>query len=128
MLAGQTASGDINVSRFVKKSGAYKVDEVAAVTDIPIGISAEGSHDTPIPGASALAAVDGDPIRVYGEEDNCLLEAGGVVADGAFVKPDSTGRGVAAGADEKFYAYAERGATAAGEKMQVVLRYGVTPA
>lgn len=128
MLAGQQASGDIRPSRFVKKSGAYTVAEVAAATDIPLGVSAEGTHDTPIPGASSLAAATGDILKVYGEEETCLLESGGVVAAGAFVTTDNQGRGVAAAAASAFYAYAERGAAAAGELMEVVLRYGVTPA
>lgn len=125
-IAGQTASGNINPSRFVKKSGAYTVAQCGA-GEVAFGISQEGSFDTPIPGNSTLAAASGDPVRVYGEEENCLLDAGATVADGAFVKSDANGKGVTAGAGERFYAIAERGGDA-DEKMQVVFRTGTVPA
>ncbi len=125
-LAGQTASGNINPSRFVTKSGAYTVAQATAGA-VAIGISQEGSREAPLPGASSLAAVAGDPIRVYGDTENCLLEAGDVCANGALLKPDATGRGVTAATGEKYYAVAERGAAAAGVKMQVLMRSGVAP-
>lgn len=125
-ISGQTASADVNPSRFVKKTGAYTVAEAGA-TDVVFGVSQEGTKEAPIPGASALAASAGDPLLVYGEEEECLLEAGGAVADGTPVKPDANGRGVAAATGDRYYAIAERGADAAGEKMTVVVRFGVTP-
>ncbi|QDV26346.1 hypothetical protein [Aureliella helgolandensis] len=125
MIAGQTASGDIAPSRFVKKSGAYLVAQCTAA-DVPFGISQQGSLATPIPGASPLAATDGFPIAVYGEEENCLLDAGATVADGAFVKPDANGKGVTATTGNRYYAIAERGGDA-DEKMQVVVRFGIVP-
>lgn len=125
-LAGQTASGDIYPSRFVKKSGPYTVAQSGA-GEASIGISHEGSREAPLPNASTLAAKTGDPIRVYGDTENCLLDAGAEVLDGAFLKPDSTGRGVTAGTGEEYYAIAERGASAADRKMQVLVRTGMVP-
>ena len=126
MLAGQTASGDINPSRFVTKSGRYTVAQ-GTLGAVAIGISHEGSREVPLPGASSLAAVAGDPIRVYSDTENCLLEAGDLVADGAFLKSDSTGRGITAATTEKYYAVAESGGAAAGVKMQVIMRAGIVP-
>lgn len=126
MLAGQVASGDINPSRFVTKSGAYTVAQAVA-GGVAIGISQEGTHDTPIPGASGLAAAENDPIRVYSEEDDCLLDAGAAVADAAFLKSDADGKGITAASGERYYAIAERGASAADEKMQVHIVFGIVP-
>lgn len=125
MLAGQIATGNIATSRFVKKDGAYKVAQCGA-GEVAVGISSEGSQDTPIPGASALAAASGDTLRVYSEEDNCLLDAGATVADGAFVKSDANGKGITATTGERYYAIVERGGDA-DEKMQVILRFGIVP-
>lgn len=127
MLAGQTASGDIRPSRFVKKSGAYTVAESDA-NEVCIGISHEGTKAAPLPGASTLAAAAGDPLRVYSDGETCLLEAGAAVTAGARLKSDADGRGVTAAAGEPSYAVAERGAAAAGEKMQVVIRPQFVPA
>lgn len=126
MLAGQTASGDISPSRFVTKSGSYTVAQSTAGA-VAIGVSGEGSQDTPIPGASPLAAQSGDPVRVYSDTDNCLLDAGAAVADGAYLKADANGKGITAASGERYYAVAERGAGAADEKMQVLIRFGIVP-
>jgi hypothetical protein len=67
-------------------------------------------------------------LRVYSDTETCLLEAGDAVSAGARLKSDSTGRGVTADADEPSYAVAERGAAAAGEKMQVFIRPQFVPA
>ena len=126
MLAGQTASGNIAPSRFVKKTDAYKVGQCGA-GEVAIGISQQGSHDTPIPGASTLAAEAGDPIAVYDEKENCLLDAGAAVADGAYLKSDANGKGITATTGNQYFAVAERGASAADEKMQVIVRFGIVP-
>ena len=123
-LAGQTASGDINPSRFVVKSGPYTVAQATADA-VCIGVSQQGSANTPIPGASSLAATSGKPIAVYSDTDNCLLDAGAAVSDGAFLKSDGTGRGITCTAGDAYYAVAERGADNANEKMQVLLRSGI---
>jgi len=125
-LAGQTASGNIAPSRFVKKSGSYLVAQAGA-GEVCIGISQQGSLATPIPGASSLAAVEGSPIAVYDQDENCLLEAGAEVLDGAYLKSDSSGRGITATTGNQYFAIAERGAAAAGEKMQVLIRFGIVP-
>lgn len=125
-LAGQVASATIEPSRFVKKSGAYTV-ATAGAGEVCIGVSQEGSRDTPIPSAATAAALADDPLRVYSDGDNCLLVAGAAVSAGAFLKSDATGRGITAPTTERYYAVAERGAAAAGEKMQVLIRFGIVP-
>lgn len=126
MLSGQTASGDINPSRFVAKSGAFLVAQAGAGV-IALGISHEGSKAVPLPGASSLAAQAGDPIAVYGDTESCLLEAGAAFAAGAFLKPDAQGRGITAATGERFSAVAEQAAGAAGVKSIVLVRLGVVP-
>lgn len=126
MLPGQTASGDINPSRFVTKSGAFTVAQAGAGA-VAIGISHEGSKTAPIPGASSLAASAGDPLAVYGDTEACLLEAGAAYAAGAYLKPDSTGRGITAASTEKYSAIAEQAAAAAGVKVIVNVKAGVAP-
>ncbi len=85
-----TASGDIERSRFVAPSGSHTVAQ-AGVGSVPIGVSQRGTRDTPLPGASTLAAIAGSPVGVYGLGEMCHLEAGAAVAVNAFVKPDSVG-------------------------------------
>lgn len=126
MLSGQSASGNIYPSRFVKKSGAYTVAQSGA-GELSVGISHEGAKATPLPGASTLAAEAGDPLNVYSDGDNCLLEAGADdIPNGAYLKSDSTGRGVVASSSDRFCAIAERGGST-GHKMQVLIKYGITP-
>jgi hypothetical protein len=122
-LGGQVASGDINPSRFVTKSGAHTVAQAGAGA-IAIGVSHEGSKTAPIPGASSLAAQAGDPIAVYSDGEACLIELGATVAAGAFVKPDSVGRAITAASTEKYSAVVERGG-AVGQKVECYIRTGV---
>lgn len=125
-LSGQSASGDIYPSRFVKKSGSYTVAQAGA-GEAAIGISHEGAKATPLPGNSTLAASSGDPLNVYSDGDNCLLEAGADgIAAGAYLKADSSGRGVVCSSTNPYFAIVERGGDT-GEKMQVLIKYGIAP-
>jgi hypothetical protein len=126
MLPGQTASGDINPSRFVSKSGAFTVAQCGAGA-VAVGISQEGSKAVPLPGASSLAASSGDPLAVYADNESCLLEAGAAYSAGAYLKSDSTGRGVTASTGDAYYARAEQAAGAAGVKAVVYFTKGITP-
>lgn len=126
MLPGQTASGDINPSRFVSKSGAFTVAQCGA-GGVAVGISQEGSNAVPLPGASSLAASAGLPLAVYSDTESCLLEAGAAFLAGAYLKSDSSGRGVTASTGEVYHARAEQAAGAAGVKSVVYFKTGVTP-
>jgi hypothetical protein len=120
------ASGDINRSRFVTPSGARTVAQATAGS-APIGISQRGTRDTPLPGASSLAAIADSPVSIFGIGEMCSLEAGAAVTVNSFVKPDSVGRGVAIDGGEPYYAQALSAASAAGELFDVYIVRGVAP-
>ena len=122
------ASGNINRMRFVKISGAHTVAQ-AGVADqgAAIGVSQRGVENTPLPGASTLAASSGKPVQIYGLGEMCQLESGGVVAAGAFVKPDADGKGVAIEGGEGYNAQALTPSLASGEIMDVFVCRGTIP-
>ncbi len=124
MLPGFVAGGDINPSRFVVLSAQSTVTQAGAGA-VAIGVSQEGSREAPIDGASPLAAKAGDPIRVYGDTETCIIEAGAAVTVNAELKPDSVGRGIAAASTEKYSAIALEPAGAAGVKIRCLIRTGV---
>jgi len=92
------AGGDVYPCRFVKMSTAADDRGLqATANDAPIGISYDGGKHAPLsdlvtdnPHAEA-----GDPIGLYGEGDQCLLELGGTVVRGGRLKSDANGKGVA---------------------------------
>lgn len=89
------ASGDIYPSRFVSISGEFTVAQSVA-GDEPVGISCEGTFNAPLPGASGVAASDGDPIQVYGLGEYCLLQSnpdGAGWSEGDLLMPDNDGYG-----------------------------------
>jgi len=93
------AGGDIAPSRFVKGGSAAHTVIQATANAVTIGISFEGTQEPPIPGYStALAASDGEQLKVYGEGEECLIEAGGTIAAFGEVKSDANGKAVAAAA------------------------------
>lgn len=126
MLPGFVASGDIEPSRFVVINGAGTVGQVAGAGARCDGISHEGSCNAPVEGAATKAASAGLPIRVYGDTEECLLELGGTVAAGAYLKSDASGKGVAAASTNSYYAIAMKGG-ASGEKVPVYITKGVMP-
>lgn len=117
--------GDCEVSRFVKLSNAADHTVVrCGAGEAAIGVSFEGSKDAPIPGVTPLAASSGMSTRVYQIGESCELTAGGVVAAGDYLKSDSTGRGVAASSNDKYYAIARAAASAAGQAIKVTIAFG----
>ena len=119
------AGGDVNRSRFVKISDSHEVTQ-AGVGDEPFAISQRGIRDTPLPGASTLAAADDNTIQIYGPGDMCSLEAGEAVSAGAFIKPGVAGVGMNVEGGEQYYAQALTPALAAGDKFDVFLVRGVS--
>jgi hypothetical protein len=105
------AGGNIYPSRFVKldantdaatPAGSFTVLQAADGTsnggDPVIGISMEGTDYPPINDShitvGGYAAIAGEPLKVYGEGEECLLEIGDTVATGDSLKPDSNGKGI----------------------------------
>jgi hypothetical protein len=122
-LPGYVASATIEPCRFVKISGNYTVAQCVA-NDVAIGISQQGSCTPPVDGAPTAAATVGLPIQVFGDTETTLIEAGAAFAAGAELKPDATGRGIAAVANDKYSAVAQKAATAAGQLIPVLIRTG----
>lgn len=93
------ANGDIRPARFVEiqnASGIAKAIEANANERV-IGISHDGTNTAPIPGVTSdKAAESGQGLQLHVEGEECLLELGGTVTAGAFVKSDGDGKGVIA--------------------------------
>lgn len=128
------AKGDIRPCRFVKidTSNDFGVLEADANED-GIGISQEGTKQAPIPGASTLAAADGENIQVYGPGEVCLLQLGsGGATRGGNLKSDADGKGVAVATTGTTIQLVRAVALQSGledEKIQVLIRpYDVRPA
>ena len=119
------AAEDIEPARFVRVTGDRQVSKCEA-GDQAIGVSMEGSRTAPIPGATVLAAAEGEPIHVYGMAEPCEVEAGGTIAAGDFIKPDADAKAVVASEGEPYSAIAQRAAVS-GEKCLVQVGPGVTP-
>lgn len=91
------AGGTINSSRFVAVHTSNKQVVQAGANAMPIGISMEGTQDSPAFGGGADAAVAGELVKMYGIGDVALLKIGtGGITSGSFLKSDATGQGVAA--------------------------------
>ena len=91
------ATGNIAPSRFVRPNVSLDhAVQQAAAAELPIGISQEcmqyAQFDLGI--SNTNAATSGQPINVYTEGEECLLELGGTVTAGVRLKPDSDGKGV----------------------------------
>lgn len=96
-----TAGGDIEPCRFVIHSSSAEntVTKGVGATVPYAGISQEGALAAPTSGAATKAAGSGDPLRVYGNGEECSLElgSGGATQGGALIS-DANGKGVAVGA------------------------------
>ncbi len=123
------ASGDIRPSRFVKRTGAYTVAECGA-NEVMVGVSTEGSNYPPLPSQSELAAANGDPCSILwigdGQQDDrpVLLTIGANVTQGALLKSDSQGRGVAVASNNDPYGAIALQSGSTGESIQVRLLFG----
>jgi hypothetical protein len=137
------AKGNISPCRFVgidntntTTGGFHAVQCNATTHNKPFGISQEGTCTPPFAStndlnvsATAYAATDGLPVRIFGIGEECLLTAGEAISAGADLVADANGKGVAAatGIVTQFVgARALQGAGAEDEKIRVmVLAYGV---
>lgn len=123
MQGSWVASGNIAPSRFVKIDTANVGKVLQAGTGVSVyGVSQEGTRN---PGGTVLnddgnAAIAGENLRVYIDDEECWLEAGGSVTAGDYLKPDNSGRGVTSSSDGDIYgAIALQGATGTGLLMRV---------
>lgn len=92
------AGGNINPCRFVKMSTTEDDTGLEAdANEAPIGISHDSGRYAPLNDliTTNYHAIDGDPITLYGDGDQCLLELGGSVTRGGYLKSDADGKGVA---------------------------------
>lgn len=102
MSRSYRAGGTIEVCRFVKQdTDDFAVVQAGADEDTLLGISQEGSHDTPgLTGSTNDAARDGHVILVYEDNEDCLLEIGaGGCSNGTRLTSDGSGKGIAVSAD-----------------------------
>jgi|SRR5882672_2632944 len=103
------AAGNVAPSRFVKvdtvghPNGGYVIQCVGS--DLPVGISCQGTRNPPYEGLDdGYAAISGENLRTYSATEECLLQCGTTTfTAGQYLKPDATGRGVAATADGDMY-------------------------
>lgn len=90
------ATGNIYPSRFVKLDTSADSSVAQCGNDgKAFGISAEFKKGAPITNAVAYAAESGDDLAVYTEGEICLLEYGGTVTRGDYLRSDANGKGVA---------------------------------
>ena len=121
------ADGNITPSRFVKPSTASNKVVIAGAGDATVGIAQEGTRNTPYASLDdGYAAIAGENVRVYIDNEVCYLESGAAITFGALLKSDSVGRGTPVTANNDFYgAQALQAAAGAGEliKAKVIRGY-----
>lgn len=116
--ANFVANGTINPSVFVvidATQGQNRVIQASAATTPLAGISQEGGTYAPIPGQSNVAALAGDPVKVYQTDEVCFLQAtsAGWTA-GDLLTANSSGLGVTASSTNQVGAQALTTVSAAG--------------
>ena len=119
------ANGTVNPSTFVRIDATdnNKVIAASANSQFLIGVAQEWSKNAPIPNATQEAADAGDPLKVYGVGDICLLQAttAGWTA-GDRLTSDANGNGVTASSTNYYGAVALTTLSGAGlGRVQVVL-------
>ena len=107
------ANGNLVMSRFAKMdpSGGNLAIQ-AGVGDRPVGIVQEYSHRPPYSTLDdGFAAVQGDEVTIYQIGSVCKIELGTTVSPGAYLAPDSLGRGIPATTGVPYGAYTAQGGT-----------------
>ena len=117
------ANGNISPACFVKLDTAndnYGLQ--AGAGDQTIGISSEATDQPPLSDliTTQFHAVAGEPIRLYGMGDICLLVAGAAITTERRLKSDVNGNGIPSTADADFIgAIALETCAASGQKVRV---------
>lgn len=91
------ANGDIRPSRFVQQDSSADHKATEGGDNVPvIGVAMESSNYPPLSdlAITVLAAQAGQYFKMYGDGEQCLLEAGAAITHGDKLKSDSVGRGV----------------------------------
>ena len=119
------SGGNINPKRFVTQQvDADLTVEESNATEMPVGVSGIGTKYAPIPEVTTnYHAESGDQVWVHGPGEECWLTAGGAVTAGDLLKPDNDGKGVTAGAGDKYGARALASA-ATGEDIRAYVMVG----
>jgi hypothetical protein len=124
------AGGNIYPCRFCTLSTSYDMTVVqCGANEDVIGVSQEGTNSPPLSDVtvSTYAAADGQNMRMFGEGDVCLIEAGDVITRGGRLKSDSVGRAVPIATTgttrQKIGAIALQSAAAAGNKILCQVRF-----
>lgn len=103
-LPPMVANGNIAPQRFAKPDTAAdnKCLQCGA-GEMPIGISQRGTRNTPYSSLDdGFAAIAGESVHLYGPGETAVLELGGTVVAGDFLKSDANGKGVSAAAGDKY--------------------------
>lgn len=96
------AAGTINRCRFVKPATAadHSALQSAEATILPLGISTDQVKTRPDPDIAAdpniIAAVTGDPIKVFVAGAICSLDCAAAWTAGDLLMPDGSGKGIVA--------------------------------
>ena len=86
------ARGTIQPSRFVKISASQdNYVEAAGSGELAIGVSAEWSKKTQLPGATGEAAASGENIAVYDIGSLCLVQVGAACTRGDALRAGANG-------------------------------------
>jgi hypothetical protein len=119
------ANGDIRPSRFVQIDSSADHKGIEGEDNVPvIGVSMESSNYPPLSdlAITVLAASAGQYFKMYGDGEQCLLEAGSAITRGNKLKSDGDGRGVPIVSNttlQHWGAIALQSAAAAGELIPV---------
>lgn len=124
------ADGTIRTSRFVKIGTEDFEGLEADANEKIIGISQDGSRTAPLSDVISVneAAQDGESFRLFGDGEQCLLEAGGSFSAGGLLKSDADGKAVAIATSgttlQRYGAVALQDSGGDGEKVQVQVDIG----
>lgn len=126
MPQGFVAGGTILPYSFVKQSTtAPNTVLQAGAGDVPIGISQKGTRNTPY---STLndgdAALVGEDILVFQENEYATIQFGGTVTAGDFLKPSTNGVAITAGSDGDVYGAKTNQAGTTGQLIEVLVLIG----
>jgi hypothetical protein len=101
-----------NKYRFVSVGAGEYTVQLSAAGEIAVGVNIDTA---PAIGRGVAVVTKGNP----------KVEAGAAFAYGALLKPDATGRAIAAVGGDKYSARARQAATAAGDIVECTLEAGV---
>ena len=125
------AGGTIAPMTFVSPdpSNDYRVIQATANSQIS-GVASDSTETAPLPGNSTNAATVGNPIRVYGEAEQCKVTYGATVVRGNYLKSDASGNAIpiATTGNVQNYGAIALVSGASGEIHNVQVHLGKTPA